>query len=129
MPTRRAGFTLIELLIVVVIISILAAIALPKFSSTKGKANLNAMRSDLRNIAVAQEAFAYENNRYANEGELNFVFSPGVHSAAGVTITGTASGWSAKVTHDQAYPQTCALYMGTVPPVAPATTEGIIGCN
>ena len=129
MHTRRAGFTLIELLIVVVIISILAAIALPKFNTTKGKANLNAMRSDLRNIAVAQEAFAYDNNRYANEDELNFAFSPGVHSVAGTTVTGTASGWSAKVTHDQAFPQTCALFLGDVPPVAPATVEGIIGCN
>ena len=129
MPTRRAGFTLIELLIVVVIISILAAIALPKFNNTKGRANLNAMRSDLRNIAVAQEAFAYENNRYANEDELNFTFSPGVHSVAGVTITGTESGWSAKVTHDQAFPQTCALFLGGVPPIAPATADGIISCN
>ena len=59
MPRKRTGFTLIELLIVVVIIGILAAIAIPKFQNTKGKANAAALRSDLRNLAVAQEAYFF----------------------------------------------------------------------
>jgi len=49
--------TLIELLIVVVIIGILAAIAIPKFSTTKGEAYVASMRSDLRTLATAQEAY------------------------------------------------------------------------
>ncbi len=51
------GFTLIELLIVVVIIGILAAIAIPKFASTKQKAYVAAMKSDLMNLAAAEEAY------------------------------------------------------------------------
>ena len=47
MVRNKKGFTLIELLIVVVIIGILAAIAIPKFANTKEKAYLASMKSDL----------------------------------------------------------------------------------
>ncbi|MGH7551101.1 MAG: type IV pilin protein, partial [Gemmatimonadota bacterium] len=53
---RNQGFTLIELLIVVVIIGILAAIAIPRFAGTKEKAFDAAAKSDLRNAMTAQEA-------------------------------------------------------------------------
>ena len=55
MPRHRRGFTLIELLIVVVIIGVLAAIAVPKFQSSKGRAFGAAIKSDLHNLATAQE--------------------------------------------------------------------------
>ena len=55
MLRNRKGFTLIELLIVVVIIGILAAIAIPKFANTKQKAVLASMKSDMRNMVTAQE--------------------------------------------------------------------------
>jgi len=61
---NRRGFTLIELLIVVVIIGLLAAIAIPKFANTKEKAVVASMRSDLRNLATAQEGYWVENRTY-----------------------------------------------------------------
>ena len=60
MLSNKKGFTLIELLIVVVIIGILAAIAIPKFANTKEKAYLTAMKSDLRNLVTAEEAYFAE---------------------------------------------------------------------
>src|SRR5437763_16853973 len=62
MPNNKKGFTLIELLIVVVIIGILAAIAIPKFANTKDKAYVAAMKSDLRNLATYEEQYAADNN-------------------------------------------------------------------
>jgi type IV pilus assembly protein PilA len=65
MPRTRKGFTLIEVLIVVVIIGILAAIAIPKFAETKEKAYITAMKSDLKNMVSGAEASFSENTSYA----------------------------------------------------------------
>src|SRR5260370_10129952 len=54
---NRKGFTLIELLIVVVIIGILAAIAVPKFANTNAKAYIASMKSDLRHLVTPEEAY------------------------------------------------------------------------
>src|SRR5258705_519503 len=63
---NRKGFTLIELLIVVVIIGILAAIAIPKFANTKAKAYVASMKSDLRNLVTAEEAYFADSVKYSN---------------------------------------------------------------
>ena len=124
--TRR-GFTLIELLIVVVIIGLLAAIAIPQFSETKGKSYASSMKSDLRNLAGQQENFFYSNETYTND--LNLVLfdgSPGVV----LTITeATSGGWSATSTHPSASPLTCAVYYGNAAPVLPAFLEGVVHCE
>ena len=62
---KENGFTLIELLIVVVIIGILAAIAIPQFTNTKQKAFDAAAQSDIRNMMTAQEAYFFSEQAYA----------------------------------------------------------------
>lgn len=127
MRRNRHGFTLIELLIVVVIIGVLAAIAIPKFQSTKGKANAATLKADLRNLATAQEAYYYDNNTYSTSlPALNVTLSSGVVISWG---TVNAAGWGAKLTHPLAAPLECAMFLGGVPAVAPASTEGMLTCQ
>jgi type II secretion system protein G len=59
-----AAFTLIELLIVVAIIGILAAIAVPNFMNAQMRARVSRAQSDLRNLSVALESYRLDNNRY-----------------------------------------------------------------
>ncbi len=60
----QKGFTLIELLIVVAIIGILAAIAIPQFSAYRQKAYNSAAQSDLKNWKTAMEAYMADNQSY-----------------------------------------------------------------
>src|ERR671928_2244678 len=78
MSGHRKGFTLIELLIVVVIIGILAAIAIPKFANTKEKAYMAAMKSDLRNLATAEEAYFADSVKYTNNLGTAYATTSGV---------------------------------------------------
>jgi len=122
----RRGFTLIELLIVVVIIGILASIAIPKFVNTKEKTYIAQMKSDLRNLATAEEAFFYDSVKYTNSlAQLN-----NFQASSGVTLLVVAApgGWNATATHAMT-PRSCYLFAGAGPPVGPATVEGRIVCQ
>ena len=61
---REKGFTLIELLVVVAIIGILAAIAIPQFAEYRQRGFDARARSDLRNVATAEEAYFADNEAY-----------------------------------------------------------------
>ncbi|MGZ8470399.1 MAG: type II secretion system protein [Gemmatirosa sp.] len=124
---RRAGFSLIELLIVVVIIGILAAIAIPAFANTKGKAILSKVKSDLRQVATAQEGYFYGSGQYTTDLTLL-----GLTPSPGVTlniVSATAAGWSATGPAAGANPSSCAIFYGNAAPVAPATIEGQLTCQ
>jgi type IV pilus assembly protein PilA len=126
-PSLRRGFTLIEMLIVVVIIGILAAIAIPRFAQTKGKANVAAVKSDLANLAREQEAYFSEHSAYApNLALLKTTPSPGVTLTL---VEASISGWSATAVHPAAVPVTCSVFYGSAAPVAPAVSEGVVSCQ
>ena len=108
--SKKKGFTLIELLIVVVIIGILAAIAIPKFANTKEKAYVASMKADLRNLATYEESFAADSSGlYGNTAAMT---AAGFRSSQNVTITaspdaGPPASWTATASHSLTN-KTCA---------------------
>jgi len=126
---NNKGFTLIELLIVVVIVGILAAIAIPKFSATREKAYFAAMKSDLKNLASQQEIYYADNYTYTTDtATLGFVQSEGVNVTVGAS---SASGWSATATHAALPSEQCGLYHGDADPAggSPAAEPDIVTCT
>ena len=143
---NRKGFIFIELLIVVVIIGILAAIAIPKFASTKQKAYLASMKSDLRNLTTAQEAYFSDSLKYAAGTPSNVagtvvgfpagclvgtscLFVPSAGVTVTVTATATPAEWQATASHVAATSGTvCAIFIGATTK-SPATVEGEPRCQ
>jgi prepilin-type N-terminal cleavage/methylation domain-containing protein len=119
----RRGFTLIELLIVVVIIGILAAIAIPKFAATKDKAKLASVRTDLRNVMTAQEAYYIDNSVYTNSLSSS-IFNPSQGNTVG--MSGTAASFTATVTNASISTgwDTCQVTVGSGAPA-----DGTITCS
>ena len=90
---KREGFTLIELMIVIAIIGILAAIAIPQFSAYRTRSYNSAAQSDLRNSATAQEAYYVDHQTYTSISNLS---SYGAGTSTNVTMDGigTATGYT-----------------------------------
>ncbi|MDB4909082.1 MAG: hypothetical protein JWO05_3866 [Gemmatimonadetes bacterium] len=127
MLRQRKGFTLIELLIVVVIIGILAAIAIPKFANTKSKAYITAMKSDLKNLTTAEEAFFADSAKYSTSTTaINFKQSTGVNAPTIVTGSGF---WTATVSHSQLSGKVCGIGVNTTNPTVTTAGEGEPACN
>jgi type IV pilus assembly protein PilA len=121
------GFTLIELLVVMLIIGVLASIAVPKYQSTKNRAYLSNIRSDLRNISSRQEEYYNSNETYTTDlTKLGFDGSNGVKITL---VEGNQGGWSASATHPSVFPMVCAVYFGRAAPVAPASEDRVIDCK
>lgn len=114
-PVGRSGFSLIELMIVTLIIGLLAAIALPKFSEVQAKAQFAAIGNDLRNLGASQERFYQNYSTYSVSLDgLDFVPTEGVEIEV---IEASARGWAAWATHIALEEgKGCSIYLGTATP-------------
>ena len=83
------GFTLVELLVVMFIIGILSAIAIPTLAGQTDKAKLASLRTALRNAATAEEALAAQDEPYAPPGDagLASLIGQGLTVSENVVIT------------------------------------------
>jgi len=98
---RKEGFTLIELMIVIAIIGILAAIAIPQFSAYRTRSYNSAAQSDLRNLATAQEAYFVDENTYGNDVTVLANGTYGYQQSGSVTVlsVGTNTGYTITAYH------------------------------
>jgi type IV pilus assembly protein PilA len=135
MGRTAKGFTLIELLVVVVVIGILAALAIPSFGSTKERAYVASMKSDLRNLATAEEAYfadyrSHQSGTATNVGGSTSSTIDNFNASAGNTIVAVTAGngWSATAANSGTG-ATCAIFVNTTAAVSPATIEGEPKCN
>lgn len=131
MNRRRSegGFTLIELLIVVVIIGLLAAIAIPKFGNSKERAIISQMKSDLRNMVTAQESYLSDAQTYYNGPIPSVALAYGPSGTVAIVLSGvTNTGWAAEASNP-ATARTCSIFIGTAAPPPPASVEGLVACT
>lgn len=101
---KEKGFTLIELLVVIAIIGILAAIAIPQFAEYRARGFDARAKSDLRNVATAEEAYFVDEEVYKTCADASTCASdlPGVSDLSqGVTlaITATNTGFTGTSNH------------------------------
>ncbi|MEO8139488.1 MAG: type II secretion system protein [Gemmatimonadota bacterium] len=126
MRVQLRGFTIIEMLAVMVVIGVLATIAFAKLQSTKDKATVASMISDMHAIAEEQEAYYFQNRSYSPTiDSLNPNPSPG---NVLVVVAGNSAGWSGQVSNPKVT-KLCYLFVAAAAPIGSATKDGVVDCS
>lgn len=127
MPGHRDGVTLVDVLIVIVIVGILAAIAIPRFLANKDQSYIAAMKSDLRALVAAEDAFYSDSSYYLRSlPPSRFRSSPGV-SAPSIVVG--KDWWTATVTDSQLPGSLCGIGVNAKNPVVPSAGDSDPACK
>jgi Tfp pilus assembly protein PilE len=122
--SRRSGLTRVDLLFATAVLGVLAAIVLGNVRNTRSSANLELVRSDLRELQVVEERYFGQNTRYATDTtQLAWKSRPEVTVA--ITSTDPTVGFEAVGQHKALPGVTCRLYVGR----APDRKSGVIDCS
>lgn len=124
MKKNEKGFTLIELLVVIAIIGILAAIAIPQFAEYRQRGFDARAKSDLRNVAAAEEAYFADQEVYVDCDESNCAtLLPGISALSDgveLQITSAATSFTGTSSHPNGTGVTCSW---------DSSNGGLTGCS
>lgn len=123
-PVTQKGLTLVELLVVIAIIGILAAVAVQQYALYKAQGFDSRAKTDLRNVASAEEAYFVDNEVFVSCSDDECVsLLPGIVSLSpGVTLQVTSAGttFTATASHPSGTGTTCRW---------DSSQEGFLGCS
>ena len=127
MTSRRTGFTLIEMLIVVVVIGVLAAIAIPKFAATKDKAKVASLKTDVRNSETAEETYFSNYAAYGTFAQLQAASNFSLSTGNTMAITAATNGYTVAANNGSISSAitSCKVQIGAG---ASSTVDGQITC-
>lgn len=120
---------MIEMLIAMSVVTLLAAIAVPQYREVRERGYITTMRADLRNLAVIEESYFYDESTYT--ADLATLEVRGFRRSPATLVQlheATAIGWSASISHAATLRQ-CFLFVGAAAPVGSATEEGRMDCG
>lgn len=128
-PPGPSGLAPVDVLVLLVASALTLAVVVPELSAARRRSVQGLLRSELRQLAAAQESYFYDHQVYAADPEVlraaGFRPSPGVRV---VVNEATQSGWSGAASHPET-PARCYVFLRGAAPVGSATAPGEIRCS
>lgn len=120
----RAGISRIDLLFAIAVVGVLTAIVLGNLRNTRAEANVDLLRTQLRDLQVAEEAYWSQHSRYSTD-TTQLAWKPLPDVTLSIASLDPAVGFDAEVRHRNAPGVTCRVYVGR----ASVRPSGVITCG
>ena len=126
MSFRRVGFTFVEILVAMAVFGVLSAIAVPKYHRMRARAYTAAMKADLGELRIAEEAFWAENQSYSPDS-VQLDWRPTSFVVVAISSSDYSDGFQATAQHQLIPGVQCSMYVGRETVVG--TPSGEITCG